>query len=123
MMGKVQSAVLRIWTERTGAVAARHYLLALTSLPPFLIISLFMFAAFLVASLLQVPALHVAGFVLLAVDVVIHLFGLYHLRQFHQAASRFLGVHVGWNDPPSSHAKFVEWCRDRGIEPGSDPPR
>ena len=33
----------------------------------------------------------------------------------HRAASRVLGVHVGWRDIPAREDKYVLWCRARGM--------
>jgi hypothetical protein len=73
------------------------------------------FAAFWEASVHQLPLLHIAAFVVLGLEIVMLGTAVHHLRVFHRSAEAFLGVHVGWNDLPSSEAKFRQWCEAKGI--------
>ena len=122
IFGRFQSALIKMWTQRTGEVAARHYLAIFKWWFLMQLVALMTFAAFTIASFEQIPVLHVVGFVLMAIDALLFSRGWYHVRRFRQEAEKFLGVHVRWYEPPSTTEKFARWCRARGIEPGSEVP-
>lgn len=117
MLSELRNAGIGTWTKRTGKSAALHLWSSLKWLCIFLLISPFWIAAFVLASTKQLPALHVLGFILVAAQWMCFTAAVHHLRRFHRAASHALGVHVGWNDPPSRESKFKEWCEKKGIQP------
>jgi len=118
LLGTVGSRFQAVWTRRCGSTAAEHYLRALELGISFLAITPTWLAAFIVASVYGVPALHIAGFVLVAIQILVFVSAELHLHRFHKAAGAYLGVKVGWNDPPSNEEKFDQWCRTNGAKAG-----
>jgi len=100
-----------------GGEAARHLWLALKYGFIFPWITPVWFVLLFFGFSNQDSVLWVLGFVLVAVQVPFLVLAVQHLRLFHRAASQALGVHVGWNDPPMDEAKYIAWCRAKGIEP------
>jgi hypothetical protein len=116
VLGQVGVRFEDIWARRCGRSAAKHYLRTLELAILFALVTPTWLAAFIVASVYKVPALHVAGFVLVAAQVVLFIFAELQLHRFHLAASKQLKVKVGWNEPPSSQQKFDLWCQARGVK-------
>jgi hypothetical protein len=73
--------------------------------------------AFWEASVRHLTVLHFAAFFLLAIQVMMIGLSVHHLRRFHRAAGDFLGIRVGWNEPPSDEKEFTAWCESKGVKP------
>ena len=118
MFNNLSSQARTTWSRRTGVIAASHLLLAVRFLSLFLLVTPLWLVAFFVGSWKHSIPIHVAGFVFVVVQFFIFAIGIHQLRRFHREASLYLGVKVGWNDPPSQESKFIEWCEIRGIPTG-----
>jgi hypothetical protein len=49
--------------------------------------------------------------------------GFFFLWQWHAEAGRALGVRItGKNPPPSDRTRYLEWCRQNGVQPLNSSP-
>lgn len=71
----------------------------------------------IVGAIVHVLAVWVTGTIILVLEGVLVIRLGARLLQFRRAASRMMGVQVGWLEPPAEETRYVIWCGRKGIEP------
>jgi hypothetical protein len=108
---------MEVWTPRVGTKAAALWISVAFQLAWVPALCLVFLPLIIAGSYTRIPALWLGGLVVCLVEVCLLVRMQFELRAFRRAASRTLGVRVGWMGPPSKEDKYIEWCRSKGIEP------
>ena len=108
---------MEVWTPRVGGEAAELVCSVWLDLFRVPLLGIVWASLIIAGGVTHTSAVWILGVVALLVEAWLLVRMAHRLRRFHRAAARALGVHVGWNEPPSREDKYVAWCRRKGIEP------